>query len=101
MQIWQLLRFRVVFFSFLNCVCITNNNRLFSINDLCPSFFNVVLSNEETSFQPPSMVCVDNHPMSLMPSDSSKEMGFYNPRSHLDSTVVTYCPHAAEKRGDR
>ena len=21
---------------------------------------------------------------------SSKEMGFYNPRSHLDSTVVTY-----------
>ena len=23
---------------------------------------------------------------------SSKEMGFYNPRSHLDSTVVTYWP---------
>ena len=32
---------------------------------------------------------------------SSKEMGFYNPRSQLDSTDVTYCPHAAEKRGDR
>ena len=28
---------------------------------------------------------------------SSKEMGFFNPRSHLDSTVVTYCPHAAKK----
>ena len=26
---------------------------------------------------------------------SSKEMGFYNLRSHLDSTAMTYCHHAA------
>ena len=32
---------------------------------------------------------------------SIKEMGFFNPRSHLDSTDVTYCPHAAKQRGDR
>ena len=32
---------------------------------------------------------------------SSKEMGFYNLRSHLDSTAMTYCPHAAKNREDR
>ena len=30
---------------------------------------------------------------------SSKEMGFYNPRSHLDSTVVTYCPMQLKNGG--
>ena len=33
--------------------------------------------------------------------ESSKEMGFYNPRSHLDSTAMTYCPHAAKNGEDR
>ena len=34
-------------------------------------------------------------------ASSSKEMGFYNPRSHLDSTDMTYCPHAAKNGEDR
>ena len=33
--------------------------------------------------------------------ESSKEMGFYNPRSHLDSTVVTYWPMQLKNREDR
>ena len=32
---------------------------------------------------------------------SSKEMGFFNPRSQLDSTIVTYCPMQLKNGEDR
>ena len=32
-------------------------------------------------------------------SGSSKELGFFNPRSQLDSTVVTYCPMQLKNGG--
>ena len=32
---------------------------------------------------------------------SSKEMGFYNPRSQLDSTPMTYCPMQLKNGEDR
>ena len=33
--------------------------------------------------------------------DSSKEIGFFNPRSQLDSIVVTYWPMQLKNGGDR
>ena len=40
------------------------------------------------------------YPSPLTPLDSSsKELGFFNPRSQLDSTVVTYCPMQLKNGG--
>ena len=33
--------------------------------------------------------------------ESSKEMGFFNPRSQLDSTIVTYLPMQLKNGEDR
>ena len=49
----------------------------------------------------PSTIRIPNASRIQAPHLSSKELGFFNPRSQLNSTLVTYWPHAAQNEEDR